>query len=149
MAYAVERAREVRLEDDRMLLHVFPQDFILDGRAGYRNPQRATCSRLEANVHAITASTQEHDALVDAVHQAHLAVEETVFEPIAAAYASILQEDRTRGVALVDIGSHSTDLVIYDGEALMLATSLPDLGGSFHARCRVRPQDLLRRRRDG
>jgi cell division protein FtsA len=131
MAYAVERARKVRLEDDRMLLHVFPQDFILDGRAGYRNPKRATCSRLEANVHAITASTQEHDALVDAVHQAHLAVEESVFEPIAASYASILQEDRTRGVMLVDIGSHSTDLVIYDGEALLLSTSLPIWGDHF------------------
>jgi cell division protein FtsA len=131
MAYAVERARKVRLEDDRMLLHVFPQDFILDGRAGYRNPKRATCSRLEANVHAITASMHEHDALVDAVHQAHLAVEESVFEPIAASYASILQEDRTRGVMLVDIGSHSTDLVIYDGEALLLATSLPIWGDHF------------------
>lgn len=123
--YAVDRATRVRLEDDRMLLHVFPQDFILDGRAGYRNPRRHTCSRLEANVHAITASSHEHACLIDAVHQAHLAVEETVFEPLAAAYSSMLTEDRARGAALIDIGMHSTDLVIYDGEALMLAASLP------------------------
>ena len=44
MEYAVDRATRVRLEDDRMLLHVFPQDFVLDGRAGYRNPRRHTCS---------------------------------------------------------------------------------------------------------
>jgi cell division protein FtsA len=111
-----------------MLLHVFPQDFVLDGRAGYRNPRRHTCSRLEANVHAVTASAHEHATLVDAVHQAHLAVEETVYEPIAAAYAAILPEDRARGVALIDFGLHSTDLVIYDGEALMLAASLPVWG---------------------
>jgi cell division protein FtsA len=124
ITFVIDRATRVRLEDDRMLLHVFPQDFVLDGRAGYRNPRRATCERLEANVHAITASLQEHDALVDAVHQSHLAVEETVFEPIAASYAAILPEDRARGVALIDLGTHSTDLVIYDGDAVMLASSL-------------------------
>ncbi len=125
VTFAIDRATRVRLEHDRMLLHVFPQDFVLDGRAGNRNPRRSTCSRLEANVHAITASAQEHDSLVDAVHQAHLAVEETVFEPIAAAYAAIVPEDRARGIALIDLGMHSTDLVIFDGEALMLAASLP------------------------
>ncbi len=131
MEYAVDRATRVRLEHDRLLLHIFPQDFVLDGRAGYRNPRRATAARLEANVHAITASSHEHEALVDAVHQAHLAVEETVFEPVAGAYAAILGEDRTRGVALVDIGTHSTDVVVYDGEALMLAASLPVFGDHF------------------
>lgn len=125
ITFVIDRAARVRLEHDRMLLHLFPQDFVLDGRAGYRNPRRATCSRLEANVHAITASAQEHDALVDAVHQAHLAVEETVYEPVAAAYASVSSEDRARGVALIDLGLHSTDLVIFDGEAMMLASSLP------------------------
>ncbi len=124
LSYAVERAAKIRLEDDRCLLQVFPQDFTLDGRAGYRNPNGATCSRLEANVHVITASTQEHNALVNAVHQAHYSVEETAYEPMAAAYAAIIAEDRTRGVALVDIGSDSTDIVVYDGEALVLARSL-------------------------
>jgi cell division protein FtsA len=124
LGYAVELASRVRLEDDRIMLQVVPQDFTLDGRAGYRNPRGATCARLEANVHVITASTHDHQALVSAVHQAHLAVEETVFEPIAAAYACILQEDRARGVALVDIGAQSTDIVIYDGEMLLRASSL-------------------------
>jgi len=131
MEYAVERATRVRLEHDRLLLHVFPQDFVLDGRAGYRNPRRATAARLEANVHAITISAHEHDGLVDAVHQAHLEVEETVFEAVAGAYSSILTEDRARGVAMIDIGMHSTDMVIYDGEAMMLATSLPVWGDHF------------------
>lgn len=125
ITFVIDRATRVRLEDGRMLLHVFPQDFVLDGRAGYRNPRRAACSRLEANVHAVTASSHDHDALVDAVHHAHLSVEETVFEPIAAAYAAVLPEDRARGLALIDLGLHSTDLAIYDGDALMLASTLP------------------------
>lgn len=125
LAYAVERASHVRLEDDRVLVHVFPQSFTVDGRAGFRKPQRALCSRLEANVHVVTGSQQEHHCLISAMHQAHLAVEETVFEPIAAAYAAVLPDDRNRGVAVVDIGLHSTDLAVYDGEALLLASSIP------------------------
>jgi cell division protein FtsA len=125
LGYAIELASRVRLGEDRQLLQVLPQDFTLDGRSGYRNPQQISCSRLEANVHVITVSTHEHQALISAVHQGHLAVEETVFEPIAAAYATVLQEDRARGVAVIDVGASSTDLVIYDGEMLLRAASLP------------------------
>ncbi len=83
------------------------------------------CTRLEANVHIVTTDASEHHALVSAAHMAHLAVEETVFEPMAAAYACFRPEDRARGAALVDLGLHSTDLVVYDGEALLLAASIP------------------------
>jgi cell division protein FtsA len=125
LIFAAERAARVRLEDDRTLLHVFPQDFNVDGRAGYRNPRGMTCSRLEANVYVLTVATQEHDALITAVHHAHYAVEETVFEPVAAAYAAIVTQDRARGVALLDIGLHSSDLLVYDGESVVLALSIP------------------------
>ena len=89
LVYAVELAADVRLERDRMVLHVAPQDFTLDGRAGFRRPTKGVCSRLEANVHLVTASVQEHQALIAAAHLAHLPVEETVFEPMAAAYACV------------------------------------------------------------
>lgn len=125
MAYAVERSEQIRLEQDRAILHVFPQDFTLDGRSGKRYPRGSTCSRLEANVHIVTVSEQEHDSIVNAVQQASYAVEETMFEPVAAAFASLSQDDRNRGVAAVDIGMHSTDLVVYEGEAVLLARSLP------------------------
>jgi cell division protein FtsA len=125
LAYAAKLASDVRLERDRILLHVLPQDFTLDGRAGYRKPHKGVCSRLEANVHIITGSYQEHQAVVSAAHLAGLAVEETVFEPLAAAYACVFQDERARGVAVLDMGLHSTDLAIYDGDAMLLATSIP------------------------
>jgi cell division protein FtsA len=128
LRYAVELGARVRLEEDRQVLQICPQDFTLDGRAGYRNPKGITCARLEANVHVVTTSAQDHGALITAVHQAHLAVDETVFEGIAAAYASVLPEDRARGVAVIDVGAQSTQLAVYDGDALVLATSLPVAG---------------------
>lgn len=131
MRYAVELAARVRLEDDRLVLMICPQDFTLDGRSGFRKPQGISCARLEANVHVLTASAQEHQAMIAAVHQAHLAVEESVYEGVAAAYSTILPEDRIRGVALIDIGAHSTHLAIYDGEALVHATTIPAGGDHF------------------
>jgi cell division protein FtsA len=125
MSYAVERAEHVRLEDDRMILHLFPQDFTLDGRAGKRYPRGSICSRLEANVHLVTMSEQEHDSILYAVQQSAYAAEESVFEPVGAAYAAVSRDDRNRGVAVLDIGMDSTDLVVYDGEAVLLARSLP------------------------
>ncbi|MFL6463245.1 MAG: cell division protein FtsA [Bryobacteraceae bacterium] len=128
LRYAVELGARVRLEEDRQVLQICPQDFTLDGRAGYRNPKGITCARLEANVHVVTASAQDHGALLSAVHQAHLAVDESVFEGIAAAYAAVLPEDRARGVAVIDVGAQSTEVTVYDGDALLLAMSLPIAG---------------------
>jgi len=128
LEYAVELAADVRLERDRTLLHVLPQNFTLDGRAGFRRPQKSVCSRLEAHVHIVTAAAHEHQALVSAGHLAHLAVEETVFEPLAAAYGCVHSEARARGVAVLNLGLQSTDLVIYDGDAMLLAASIPVWG---------------------
>ena len=125
LVYAVEMASDVQLARDRMLLHVAPQDFTLDGRSGFRKPHRGVCTRLESNVHVVTASIQQHQALVASAHIAHIAVEETVFEPMAAAYASVRAEERARGVAVIDLGVDSTGMVVYDGEKLMLATNIP------------------------
>lgn len=131
MRYAVELACRVRLEDERILLQVLPQDFTVDGRAGIVNPRGTRASRLEANVHVVTTSAIDHQALVSAVHLAHLAVEETVYEAMAAAYACVLPEERAKGVAVADIGLHSTELVIYDGDAMVQAASVPVSGDHF------------------
>lgn len=131
LRYAIERASSVQLPADRMVLQMFPQDFSVDGRADFRNPQGALGSRLESFVHVITVSSQEHHALVGAVNQAHLSVEETVYEPVAAAYAAVLPDERSEGIAVVDIGAHSTDLVVYYGDALLHAAGLPISGDHF------------------
>ena len=130
----VERASNVQLQEDRMVLQMFPQDFVVDDHPGHRDPRNMLASRLEINVHLVTASVQEHNALVGAVNQAHLLVEETVFEALAACYAAVLPENRREGIAVVDIGAHSTELVVYYGDAMHLASTVQSLRRSFHAR---------------
>jgi cell division protein FtsA len=127
----VDRASRVLLQEDRMLLQLFPQDFVVDDHPGHRDPRKMLASRLEINVHLVTASVQEHNTLIGAVNRAHLAVEETVFEALAACYASVLPEERREGIALVDIGAQSTELVVYYGDAMHLASTVRVCGDHF------------------
>jgi len=120
----VNRASRVQLQEDRMLLQLFPQDFVVDGHPGHRDPRKMLASHLEINVHLVTVSKQEHNALVGAINHAHLTVDETVFEALAACYASVLPEDRREGIAVVDIGAHSTELVAYYGDAILVTAAV-------------------------
>lgn len=128
---AMDQARRVQLLEDRMVLQVLPQDFVIDDQPGFHDPRKMMASLIEANAHLVTVSTQEHTNLVGAINRAHLAVDETIFEPIAACYASVLPADRREGVALIDIGAHSTELVCYYGESAQMATSLRLCGDHF------------------
>jgi cell division protein FtsA len=127
----VSRASRVQLPEDRMLLQLFPQDFVVDDHPGHRNPRKMLAARLEINVHLITCSIQEHNALVGAVNQAHLAVEETIFEALGACYAAVLPDERREGIAVIDIGAQSTQLVVYYGDALHLASTVRICGDHF------------------
>ena len=88
-------------------------------------------SVLEANAHVIMVSTMEHNALVGAINQSHLSVDETVFEAFAACYAAGLPENRPEGIALLDIGAQSSELVVYFGNALQLASTIGLSGDHF------------------
>jgi cell division protein FtsA len=114
-----------------MILQLFPQDFVVDDHPGHRDPRKMMASRLEVNVHLVTASAQEHHSLVGAVNQAHLTVEETIFEGLAAAYAAVQPEERRQGIAVVDIGAESTQLVVYQGDTMQLVSGIPICGDHF------------------
>ncbi len=128
---AVDRASRVQLGEDRMVLQRFPQDFVVDDHPGHRDPRGMLASRLEINVHLLTASIQEHSALIGAVNQAHLAVEESLYEAFAASYAVALPENRREGIAVIDIGAESTEIVVYYGDAMQIATSVRICGDHF------------------
>jgi cell division protein FtsA len=127
----VDRASRVQLQEDRMVLQLYPQDFVVDDHPGHRDPRRMMATRLEINVHLITSSHMEHNSIVGALNQAHLNVEETVFDAMAAGYACVLPEHRREGVAVVDIGSQSTELAVYYGESMQLASVVRVCGDHF------------------
>jgi len=129
----VDRATRVQLQEDYMLLQLFPQDFVVDGHPGHRDPRKMEAARLEINAHVVMTSVQEHNSLVTAVNQAHLTVEETVFEGLAACYAAVLPEERREGIAVVDIGAQSTEMVVYYGDSMHLASSVK-IGGDHFTR---------------
>ena len=143
---ALDRVWKVQLREDRMVLQLFPQDFVVDDQPGHRDPRSMLAPRLEANAHLITGSVQEHNCLVGAVNQAHLAVEETVFEPLAAHYAAILPEDRREGIALVDIGAQSTDLVVYYDESCSLPRAFRFAAITSRAMSRWHSTSAMRKR---
>ena len=127
----IERASRVQLMEDRMVMQLFPQDFVVDGHPGHRDPRKMLASCLEINVHLVTASVQEHNAIIGAVNAAHLAVEESVYEALASCYAAVLPENRREGIAVVDIGAESTELVVYYGDAMHLASTVRLCGDHF------------------
>jgi cell division protein FtsA len=128
---AMDRAMHLQLQEDRMVLQLLPQDFVVDDQPGFHDPRNMMASVIEANAHLITVSAQEHTNLVGAINRAHLSVDETVYEAIAACYASVLPSDRRDGVALIDIGAHSTEVVCYYGESAQIVASLRICGDHF------------------
>lgn len=128
---AVKAATRARLGDDRMLLQAVPLDFSVDGQDGIRNPLDMSGHRLEAQVRLITASTAAHMNLTTVVNRAGIVVEETLFEPFAAALASMGERERQIGVAVLDAGAGSSDAIAYLEDNLRLAVSIPIGGGHF------------------
>jgi cell division protein FtsA len=128
---AMDRAMRIQLQEDRMVLQLLPQDFVVDDQPGFHDPREMMAAVIEANAHLVTISTQEHNNLIGAINRAHLAVDETIYEAIAGCYASVLPSDRREGVALVDIGAHSTEMVCYYGESAQFVASLRICGDHF------------------
>ena len=127
----VNRAARVQLQEDQMLLQLFPQDFVVDDHPGHRDPRKMLASRLEIHIHLMTCSLQEHNALVGAVNQSHLEVEESIFEGLAGCYAAVFPDERREGIAVVDIGAESSELAVYYGDSMQLASTVRVCGDHF------------------
>ena len=128
---AVEVARTIPLPSDCTVLHVLPQEFLLDSQDGIRDPVGMIGGRLEVNVHIVTAASGAVANLVTAANRAGIVVEETVLEPLAAAEAVVNSDERELGVVLVDIGAGSTDVVVFRQGALHHCITIPIGGDHF------------------
>ena len=125
----IEAAKAVAIPADREILHVLPQEFIVDDQDGIRDPVGMSGVRLEAEVHIITGAASACRNVIRAAERAGLEVEELVLEPLASADAVLTQDERDLGVALLDIGGGTTDVAIFY-EGSVRHTEVIGLGGS-------------------
>ena len=110
----MDAARAVSIPQDREILHVLPQEFVLDDQGGIASPVGLIGSRLEANVHIVTAATTSVQNLVTCANRAGIEVRDTVLEQLAVAEAVLTDDEKELGVALIDIGGGTTDLAIFE-----------------------------------
>jgi cell division protein FtsA len=111
---AIDAAKAVSLPTGREILHVLPQDFVVDEQDGIGAPVGMTGTRLEVNVHVVTGSASSTQNVVACVNRAGVAVLDTVLEQLAASEAVLTDDEKQLGVAIVDVGGGTTDFAIFE-----------------------------------
>ena len=128
---AVEKARAIPLPADREILHLLPQEFILDDQCGVHDPLGMMATRLEVRVHMVTAATSATQNVITAVNRAGVQVDDTVFEPLACADSVLRSDERELGVCLADLGAGSTSLIVFHEGAVAHTAVIPIGGDHF------------------
>ncbi|HEU4636062.1 MAG TPA: cell division protein FtsA [Edaphobacter sp.] len=128
---AVDRARSVALPADREVLHLLPQEFILDDQPGIHDPIGMVGNKLEVNLHLSTCSGGVAQSVITCANRAGLEVLDTVYEGIASAEAVLSADERELGVCIADIGSSTTEMSVFFEGAVAHTAVLPIGGDHF------------------
>ncbi len=125
----VDAARAVAIPMDREVIHVLPQEFIVDDQAGILNPVGMSAVRLEAKIHIVTGAVTSAQNIVKCANQAGLEVNNIVLESLASSEAVLSEDEKELGTALLDLGGGTTDLAIFAGKNIK-HTYVLSLGGN-------------------
>jgi len=128
IARAVDTARAVQIPNDQQILHVLNQEFIVDGQEDVREPLGMSGVRLEVKVHIVTGAVSSAQNIVKCVRRCGLEVRDLVLQPLASALAVISDDEKDLGVALMDVGGGTTDLVVYTHGAIRHTAVIPIAG---------------------
>ena len=124
----IDAAKAIRLPDEREIIHVIPQEFIVDNQDGIKNPLDISGVRLEAEVHIVTGAMTAINNVVKCVNRAGIEVRDIVLQPFASSYSVLDRDEKELGCALLDIGGGTTDLAVFHEESIKY-TSVIGLGG--------------------
>lgn len=125
---AIEKARSILLGPDREVLHLFPQEFVLDDEAGIRDPIGMVGTRLEVTLYVVTAASSAIQNVVTAVNRAGIHVDDVVYSGLVAADSTLRPAEREMGVCLVDIGAGCAESIVY-WKGLVLHSEAVPIGG--------------------
>lgn len=129
LARVVDAARAVAIPMDREVIHVIPQEYIIDEQDGIREPLGMSGVRLEAKVHIVTGSVTSAQNIVKCANACGLNVADIVLEQLASSEAVLSEDEKELGVAVVDIGGGTTDIAIFSGGSLV-HTAVLSVGGN-------------------
>lgn len=127
----LEQAKAIPLPGDREVIHVLPQEFIVDEQDGIKEPIGMSGVRLQARAHVVTASSPSIHNIIKCAERCDLDVAEVVLQPLASAHAVLSEDEKEIGVALVDIGGGTTDLILYLDGAVVHTSVIPMGGINF------------------
>jgi cell division protein FtsA len=124
----IEDTKKVALPSDRKIIHVIPQEFIIDGQDGVYDPVGMSGVRLEANVHIITGLITAAQNIYKCVQRAGLQIRDMVLEPLASSYAVLDEQEKEVGIALLDVGGGTTDLAVFEDHTIRHTAVIPIAG---------------------
>ena len=133
VARVIDAAKAVAIPLDREIIHVLPQDFVVDGQDGIKDPKGMCGVRLETHVHIVTAAVTSTQNIIKCCHRCGLEVADMVLQPLASAEAVLHEDEKELGVVLIDMGGGTTDLSIYIKGAIVHTSVLP-VGGNYITR---------------
>lgn len=110
----IDECRNIKIPSELRVLHVIPQDFIIDGQDGILDPVGMSGVRMEANAHIVTALDTAVQNIYRCIERLGIKVKNIILEPLASSYAVLDEEEKEVGVALVDIGGGTTDIAIFE-----------------------------------
>lgn len=126
---SIDAARAIVIPADREVIHVLPQEFIVDDQGGIRDPLGMSGKRLEAKVHVVTGAVASAQNIVKCANQTGLDVKDIILQQLASSEAVLTPEEKELGVVLVDIGGGTTDIAIFFNRSIAYSSVIP-IGGS-------------------
>jgi cell division protein FtsA len=124
----IDAARAVAIPMDQRVLHVLPQEYIIDDQEGIREPIGMAGVRLEAKVHIVAGAASAAQNIVKCVRRCGLEVDDFILEQLASSYSVLTTDEKELGVCLVDIGGGTTDIAVFIGGAIVHTAVIPIAG---------------------
>ncbi len=124
----IDAARAVAIPADQRILHILPQEFVIDHQEGIREPIGMSGVRLESKVHIVSGAESAAQNIIKCVQRCGLAVDDIVLEQLASSFSVLTEDEKDLGVCMIDIGGGTTDIAVFAGGAIQHTAVIPIAG---------------------